>query len=395
MRDVRMATYILGKRANPFDLAFQLRRTELSIAVLVFTGDVSDQDDIYVQVKRWARTAQEFDGTQPPAHSEAAATMEYTGDKRFIELGTHGDMFAVLDKRMVRCAMFEERALSLCNSSLGRSCSAPADSDEHVHFGTLTVHFQGATDDSSFLRIGIAVVVHRLTNAQVEGLAQWIILHRLPVLTGYIVDPHDYRAYSHRISASFGRLRGVIESIQGTSTLVNCGSPLTDLARRSGAIGNGPLCQRIDMADDEHQQRTFAVPGLYMFFGFYKRLRIPAIDPRYIIDAPAELIFGDDIQKERISTIQLPYWGFNYMGNAMVPHMGTIRMQELGWSKWIGGCVITEVRFGGAKNLTNCGRARDKKAERREIRQAMKRRRCDSRDDEEDRDEEESVNEQT
>ena len=399
-RDVRMATYTLGAHASPFDLAHQLRRTDLAIIVLVFTGEISEQHDIYKQVKRWARTAQEFDGTQPPAQSEAAGTLEFTGDKRFIELGTRDDMFAVIDKGMVRCAMFEERALSISESSLERNCSngghscrapdgcLPDASDQDVHFGTLTVHFQDAIDDSFFLRIGIAVVRHPLTKAQVEGLAQWIILHRLPVLTGYFADSHDYRAVPRKINGCY---YGHSNLIDYADESINYGSPLTDLGIRSGAIGNGPFYQRIDMSSDEHQQRTVVAPSLYMFFGFYKRLRTPSTVPRYIMDAPAELILGEDIEKELISNIQLPYWGLNYMGNAMVPHLGTIRMSQLDWSEWINGCVITQVRFGGAKNLIRCGSDRDKKAERREIRQVKKRRKGDPRADEEYDDELESV----
>ena len=47
MRDVHMATYVLGAKADPNDLVHALRKTGMPIIVLVFTEVVSDHHGIY------------------------------------------------------------------------------------------------------------------------------------------------------------------------------------------------------------------------------------------------------------------------------------------------------------------------------------------------------------
>ena len=48
-------------------------------------------------------------------------------------------------------------------------------------------------DDEEAVRIGDINVRHWLTDEQTKGLAQWIILHRVAVLTRFIGESHDQR----------------------------------------------------------------------------------------------------------------------------------------------------------------------------------------------------------
>ena len=87
--------------------------------------------------------------------------------------------------------MFEARCLS---------CREDNFIGENVHFGTLTVHLTKAATDQEAVRIGVIFVRDRLLEAQIKGLAQWIILHRLAVLTGFISESQDYREFKHRVT---------------------------------------------------------------------------------------------------------------------------------------------------------------------------------------------------
>ena len=132
LRPIEIATYTIGRQCKALDLAHTLGCAGFEVVVLVFTSDVCEQDEVYETIKSWASVANEFDGMRPPVDFfDEQRTVDFLGDKRVVELGTHGDIFAVFHEGKVRSATFEERALSCCGGG---------ESAENVHFGTLTVH---------------------------------------------------------------------------------------------------------------------------------------------------------------------------------------------------------------------------------------------------------------
>ena len=316
MRDVHMATYVLGASAQPSDLAVALRATGIPIIVLVFTRVVSDEHDIYKALKRWAMTAREFRGRKPPAGSEDAGVLELMQDKCIVALGENGDIFACLHKGRVQTATFEERVLS-CGEQ---------ESDENVQFGTITVHFHGGgVDPGDYVRIGVVVTRYRLTDEQVDGLAQWIILHRLAVLTGFLAHSHDQRNVP---GDEFSR-----------------DSPLTMLAQKTRAVWSDPLFQTVDLAEYPDERKLWAIPVPWMFFGYEKAIKQPVAVARPWIDAEG-LDLGSDVCQELVSHEHIPYWAPNKEGNAYVPFLDVIRMTPINWEHWFDGCFMTAVRIG-------------------------------------------------
>ena len=155
MRDVHMATYVLGAKADPNDLVHALRRTGMPVIVLVFTEIVSDCHPIYRALKRWATIVQEFNGRQPPEGSHEAGVVDYLEDKRIVALGERGDIFVCLHKDKVKSTAFEERAFRCCEREI----------DEDMQFGTLTVHFHdGSSKPTDFVRIGLVLIRFRMTD---------------------------------------------------------------------------------------------------------------------------------------------------------------------------------------------------------------------------------------
>ena len=330
MRDVHMATYVLGATADPNDLVHALRGAGMPIIVLVFTEVVDDSHDIYKSLNRWATIAQKFNGRQPPEGSEAAAALEFLEDKRIVALGMRGDMFVCLHKDRVTTATFEERVLS-CREQ---------ESDEDIQFGTLTVHFhEGGCDPGDYVRIGIVVTRFRMTDAQVDALAQWIILHRLAVLTGLFARSHD-----HRSNNKLTVLQNV-DSVHQATCEFNRDSPLTDLARRSRAVGSEPLFQQVDLATCPAERKIWAIPVPWMFFGYERAIKQPVSIARAVLDSDG-LDFGRDLRQELMRQEYIPYWPPNIHGHAYVPFLDVIRMTPINWEHWFDGCFMAAVRFG-------------------------------------------------
>ena len=113
------------------------------------------------------------------------------------------------------------------------------------------------------------------------------------------------------------------------------------------------MFQRVDMSMDPDSECTWTVPRVFLFFGYYTKIKVPRYAPK-LRDSPRCLELGTDITNEFISDIQLPVWAHNDDGNAYVPHLSTIRMTQVDWSRWFDGCFQTWVRFGkstrGARN---------------------------------------------
>ena len=365
MRDVHMATYVLGAKADPNDLVHALRKTGMPIVVLVFTEIVSDCHDIFKALNRWATIAQEFNGKQPPEGSEAAATLEFLEDKRIVSVGERGEIFVCLHKDRVQTATFEERVIS-CHQH---------QTDSDLQFGTLTVHFHGGNlEPGEYVRIGIVVTRHRLTDAQVDALAQWIILHRLAVLTGFFARAHD-----HRFTDKVAVLHNVDDEPE-TRCVWDCDSPLMQLARRTRAVGSEPLFQQVDLATCPTKRQIWAIPVPWMFFGYERAIKQPASIPRVRLDSDG-VDFGDDLCLELMRQEYIPYWPPNTHGHAYVPFLEVIRMTPINWDIWFDGCFMTAVRFG--KSFTPRKSKHQRRLEFHRVEGKRKRRRCHT-DSEED-----------
>ena len=356
MRDVHMATYVLGAGADPMKLLDALRRTGIPIIVLVFTRAVCEDHEIYKALKYWAATAQQFNGRTPTPKegSDEEAVLASLEDKRIAALGENGDIFACLHKGRVQTATFEERVLS-CGEQ---------ESDENVRFGTLTVHFhKGGADPGDYVRIGVVVTRDRLTDEQVDGLAQWIILHRLAVLTGFLAHSHDQRNVS---GDEFSR-----------------DSPLTMLAQKTRAVWSDPLFQTVDLADSPDQRKIWAIPVPWMFFGYEKAVKQPVSVARPWIDAEG-LDLGSDVCQELVSHEHIPYWAPNKEGHAYVPFLDVIRMTPINWEHWFDGCFMTAVRIGRSVTPRRRYRKHPRKIQSEHVERKRIRRDRDHADEEQD-----------
>ena len=328
MRDVHMATYVLGAKADPNELSHRLNATGVPIIVMVFTEVVSDSHDIFRALKRWAALAAEFNGTQPPEGSEAMSVLTLLEDKRIVALGEREDIFVCLHTGRVKTAIFEERVLS-CREQ---------DADHDIQFGTLTVFFhEGDCDPGDYLRLGIVVSRLRLTETQTDALAQWIILHRLAALTGFLPRSHD-----NRIRNTLNGLQDV-DIFQGDEDAPR-DSPLTELAKKSRAIGSRPLFQLIDFGVHPDEEQVWGLPVPWMFFGYDKGIKQPSCVARAVLDSQLDL--GSDVYQELMRYDQIPYWTPNRDGHAFVPFLDVIRMTPIDWDCWFDGCAMSAVRIG-------------------------------------------------
>ena len=355
MRDVHMATYVLGAKADANELSHRLKATGIPIVVLVFTELVSISHDIFKALKRWAKLAAEFNGTQPPEGSEAMAVLTLLHDKRIVALGEREDIFVCIHTDRVRTAIFEERVLS-CREQEG---------DQDIQFGTLTVFFhEGGCDPGDYLRLGIVVARFRLTPTQTDALSQWIILHRLAVLTGFLPRSGD-----NRIRSSLTELTQA-DGPQGDEDVPR-DSPLTELAKKSRAIGSKPLFQLVDLACYLDEQHIWALPVPWLFFGYEKAIKQPVSVARIVLDS--ELDLGSDVYEEVMSYDQMPHWTPNTDGHAFVPFLDVIRVTPIDWECWFDGCAMTAVRIGKSRTPRGHGQ-HPRRLESRHLQRGTKRR---------------------
>ena len=353
LRPIEIATYTIGRQCKALDLARTLGDAGFEVVVLVFTSAVCKEDYVHEAITSWVSAA---NGTRAPASIREQHAFDALGDKRVVQLGCHGDMFAVLHEGKVRCATFEECAISCCGGD---------ESSEHVHFGTLTVHLRRAPCDQ-FVRIGVTSVQHRLTDLQIRSLSEWIILHRLAVLTGFIGFPHDCQTFHcclRRDDATYVQHLEALEDYHG--------SPLMELARCSGAIGSDAMFQWINMELDRNGLCTWTVPTPFLFFGYFTKIKTPKSAIQFNVD-DSSWVMGDDIEGELVCEYQQPQWPLNEYGNAYVPRLGTITLPQVDWSRWIDGCFQTWVRIG---KLMTTSELNARKQERGELREMRKRRR--------------------
>ena len=148
----------------------------------------------------------------------------------------------------------------------------------------------------------------------------------------------------------------------------NDGSPLTGLAKQSGAIGGRALYQMLNMTLRDDDERIWALPVPFLFFGFYTKIREPAVAARYYLDSGTELILSEDVERDLMHRIHVPVWPHRSDGNAYVNNLDNIKMPQVEWTKWIFGCAETVVHFGKTENL--CDRELE---DRRELAQLRKR----------------------
>ena len=140
------------------------------------------------------------------------------------------------------------------------------------------------------------------------------------MLTGFIGFSHDCRTYKYRVRHGQAISLKALEEVHG--------SPITELARCSGAIGRDPLFQWIDMDLDGNRECTWTVPTPFLFFGYYTKIKTPRIAPQFNMERPL-WVMGEDIQRELMSDLQVPVWEHNEYGNAYVPHLGNIEMLQV------------------------------------------------------------------
>ena len=193
-----------------------------------------------------------------------------------------------------------------------------------------------------------------MTAEQTRALAQWIILHRIVVLTGFFGNPsrarygQQWRPYRH------------------------VDDPLFELAMTAGAIGSAPLYQLVDMSV-RPDASFWTHPSFFLFFGHYKEIKVPEDIPNF---HEGDIDLGGDLERELVKEVQIPEWPAYDIGSAYVPHLHAITMTEVEWSRWFNGCWQTWVRIGKASSRAERKeRQRERMAEQREVEQQVKMRR--------------------
>ena len=228
--------------------------------------------------------------------------------------------------------------------------------NRELQFGTLTVQMHAARDDDEFVKIGVLDVRHHMTAGQTKALAQWIILHRIAVLTGFFGNP-----YRERYGQQWRSHTRVVD-------------PLYELAMSAGAVGSGPLYQMVDMSACPHDASFWTHPSFFLFFGHYRQIKVPE-DIRNI-RLESGITLGDDLERELVKEVQIPVWLPYDTGSAYVPHLHTIRMPEVEWNRWFNGCWQTWARIGKTSSRTERKEGqRERMAEKREVERQVKMRR--------------------
>ena len=72
-------------------------------------------------------------------------------------------------------------------------------------------------------------------------------------------------------------------------------------------------------------------PSYFLFFGYHQRIKIPDPFP----EMKRDWVLGADILEEMIPIEELPWWPENQRGTAFVPNLGSIKMKDVNWTKWI------------------------------------------------------------
>ena len=135
------------------------------------------------------------------------------------------------------------------------------------------------------------------------------------------------------------------------------------------------MYQMLNMTLRDDDERIWALPVPFLFFGFYTKIREPAVAARYYLDADTDLILSDDVERDLMHRLHVPVWAHRSDGNAYVNNLDNIKMPQVEWAKWIRGCAETVVHFG----KTQTENLREQELEdRREFDQLRKRRKIHS-----------------
>lgn len=209
--------------------------------------------------------------------------------------------YVALHKAKVLSAVYEEQKISRDGLPYRGIC-----------FGLLTVTMDTERQRMDRVNVGIIDAGGRVQVQDTDVLESWIKEARLDMLTGF-----------------FGKF----------PTGPQDAAYVSDLARRTGAISFCPLYQSIRSTSG----RAYVHPSWYIFFGYYKAIKVPEKPPQ-LSDT---IRLGDDLWSDMMPSDDVPLWLQNDKGSRHVCNLGMIKMLDpYPWDKWFDGCFQTCVWLG-------------------------------------------------
>ena len=302
--NLMVATWAVGRDCCTKDLGEKLCNAPFDFILLLMSSAVAEGDDIY----SFLHTLSSVQALPPEerithpmshlAHGKATWTLllRVLEEKSVHCLGgtTHGrsafgSAFVALHKAKITNAFYEQ-----CHI---RSRGP----DSGIHFGTLRLTMDQSRQRMAEVKVGIIDVRTEVNIEDTDALVAWAVLHRIDMLTGFFGNHH---------LAEF----------------------VSDLATRTRAISWTPLFQAI-----RSRGESFVHPSFFLFFGFYRAIKVPEDDPQ-VSDT---LQLGRDIWNDMVRLEDMPQWPRNDEGSAFVRNLGTLKMKAPDWKRWFHGCFQT------------------------------------------------------
>jgi len=151
-------------------------------------------------------------------------------------------------------------------------------------------------------------------------LAAWTVLERIDMLTGFFGSGNN--AGCHLLRDNYWDW-------------------VAELAIRTCAISFTPLYQALEWMGE-----SFVHPSFWLFFGYYRRITVPANDPEVSDESGQGLAggvpwLGNDMWRDLLPLEQVPQWKRNDVGSAFLRNVGHIKMKPPDFGRWFEGCFQT------------------------------------------------------
>ena len=251
-------------------------------------------------------------------HLEQMATGNPNDDQRIANVLQEKDVHRLTPKMFVALHRAKVTGCQFRTWSI-RNHSAVAGNDdglaEDVAFGTLELQLDTSRQRLPRFKLGILDARHVGSTKEVAALAQWVVVDRLAMLTGFFSPRQEL---------------------------------MTELATMTGSVFQMPLYQElctVGCTDGRSRGwRCLMHPSYFLLFGLFRAIRWPS--ERTVL--PDNFQLGDDVWDDMIPLDSIPYWRWNDLGSAFVPNHGNVKMKPVDFERWFSHSFQTCVWLGTA-----------------------------------------------
>ena len=169
-----VANWVIGRQCDPRDITQPLRDAPFTCVVMVLSTAVAESDDIWKHLEQ-------TDRGNPNDDQRIASVLQEKVVHRLTP-----KMFVALHRAKVTGSRFHTWSI--------RNHSAVAGNDdgiaEDVAFGSLELQLDTSRQRLPCFKLGILDARHVGSTKEVAALAEWVVVDRLAMLTGFF-SPHQ------------------------------------------------------------------------------------------------------------------------------------------------------------------------------------------------------------